>query len=346
VKIPSGDERDKVLHIHASLGFPGCVTFCDGVHRPVDRVPYTQTNAHLSGKEKHPTRVVNVFGDVRGVVHHCDVSHQGTHNDKTLAKYDPFCQGLKDGTACGDDGKLYSDVKFDLYTSSDGDVKTHRGLYAFTDNGFHAWRCFQYPSKEAVSLDDDRWSTRGESVRKPSSECIFGVIKKRFPIFKDNWTFSGNANWDNAVETFDNMWFFALMLHNRLLHYDGLYDRGYHESDFVMLNVAVDRDRLLQRPIGQNNVPARRGAFMMEEDEDDATYDPDHDSLHLALVTHFKYAWERNEIKWLKTAKVCRGLRADTRPLGPGHRRHVVGGDAEDEGGAGGFASDYSTEGE
>jgi hypothetical protein len=53
----------------------------------------------------------------------------------------------------------------------------------------------------------------------------------------------------------------------------------------------------------------------------------------------------RNEIKWLKTAKVCRGLRADTRPLGPGHRRHVVGGDEEDEG-AGGFASDYSTEDE
>ena len=347
VKVLGGAERDRVLELHAKLGFPGCIAFADGVERFVDLVPYSQTNMHL-GKEKSPTRGHMVFSDARGVVHSSSPSHDGNHNDKTKCQFDRFSQGLKDGSLCGDDGERYGDVTYPLMVSDNGDVEINRGLYSFTDNGMHPWRCFQYPSKEASSVDDAHWSVRGESVRKPGSECVFGRVKKRFPCFKNFWTFSGNANFDNAVQTFDDVWYLGLMLHNRLMHYDGLDTIGLQDSDFVSCNMAVDRERVLNKPVKPHQLPVRRAAFMGGVDDDDgSTYEPDHFELHGKLVAHFSHAWERREIRWCKTAKVCRGLRRDDRPFLPGKllRR---GGDGleDDEGEFGGLASDLSDDDE
>ena len=347
VKKPSGERLQQVLAMHAKLGFPGCVSFTDGVQRLVDRVPYSQTNAHL-GKDKTTTRGHMVWGDASGYIHESSMSFPGATNDKTMAQYDRFAQGLKDGSACGEDGVSYGSVEFDLLTSNEGDKVTERGLYAFTDNGLHPWRCFQYPSKEAASLDEQRWSVRGESCRKPGSECIFGRLKKRWLVFKEHWVFSGNANFENACMAFDNLWYVALMLQNRLMHFDGTDNIGTLGTDYVGINMAVDRERLLHRPVQPQRVPVRVAAFTTDGEDPEQEYQPEHTVLHKKLVKHFAHAWDRHEIYWLKTAKSCRDLRNDTRPPRPGHRRHPIGGaDLEDEGaGFDGFASDYSTDDE
>ena len=65
VKPLGGKERDDVLALHARLGFPGAISFFDGVHRPVDRVPWSQLSMH-EGKEGYTQRVSTTSLGTRG----------------------------------------------------------------------------------------------------------------------------------------------------------------------------------------------------------------------------------------------------------------------------------------
>lgn len=230
------DEFRLVMAVHARCGFPGCVGMTDGVHVFVDMVPWSLHNDHL-GKEGSPTRGFNVTGDYRRIIHFVHRSHAGGDNDKTLSRYDEHMQRIKLK-------ELYADVEFDLYSEQDGTVEKHRGGWLLTDNGYHPWRVLQYPPKVSDSMAMAQWGRCAESLRKPGSECIFGVTKRRFHRLKDGWTFGRGADWGKACIEFDNIFMVACMLHNRLLRYDALDDIGSKESDFKRVTAKVDRSRV------------------------------------------------------------------------------------------------------
>ena len=319
------DEFKLVQYIHTKLGFPGCIGMTDGVHVDVDQVPWSLINAH-QGKEGHPTRAFNVTGDCRRIIHYVHRSHAGVDNDKTLAQHDEHMQRIKNR-------ELYADVEFDLLTGADGSVEKHRGGWLLTDNGYHAWRVLQYPPKVSDSLAMGQWGRCAESIRKPGSECIFGICKKRYHKLKDGWTFGRAVDWGKACVEFDNIFFVTCMLHNRLLRHDGLDDIGKHESDYKRVTAKVDRSRV--HAAGGLHAPANAAGLYADapEEGEASQYDPAHDSLFKKLVGHFQIAWGRREVKWLRTAKDCRRHGVDTRELQP----YYSGGTARNAHCAGGY---------
>ena len=66
------------------------------------------------------------------------------------------------------------------------------------------------------------------------------------------------------------------------------------------------------------------GSQCINPDEVPTEEDPDYEAKRKILITHFKYAWARKEVKWLKKASECRPL-ANRDPLGapgPWRREH------------------------
>ena len=321
VKVPSGEELVRTLQLHARMGFPGMLAGTDGVEVQVTGIPWAERDRH-KGKGDSLTRGFNVSGSARRKVFHVEGSFDGGTNDKTKARYDRLMQALYTRTQ-------YDDIVFELYTGYDGSRSLEAGLWLLTDNGYHYWRCVQFPSKHPTSADDMAWSARCESVRKPSSECIFGIIKKRFRLFGGVFDF-GNRNSDayrSTVRTFDCLFRIACMLHNRLQEHDGIADMGDLESDWRPVNVARDIERRMRRLQSEaaagGSLPSMRHMFT-EDADDTVQYEMDHDVLHQKLVTHYAVARHRGEVKWLRTAKASRGLGRDDRPLLPGHRRHAA----------------------
>ena len=332
VCIPTGLALAEILNIHRQHGFPGMLCGVDGVDVQVTGVPWTAKNSHKGKNSGTLTRNFNVAGNVRRRVFHVHGSHQGSDNDKTMAKFDKLMQSLRT-----DDGWLGHE-KFDLYTTADGDgdPETHRGLWMLTDNGYHAWRCCQFPSKHPANPDDMAWSARGESVRKNASECIFGILKARFRLFAGVYDFghAGPNQYPARVAHFDNLFRVACMIHNRLQDHDGISDLGSLDSDWKPVNFGRDHRRRLARirqVAGAGGVlPSGRMDFVAGGEGDEVQYEFAHDALHTKLVSHFAYARERGEVRWMHTAKWSRGLRADHRPLEAGHQQCR---DVEEEGG-------------
>jgi hypothetical protein len=342
VKWPQGQQLADNLALHARMGFPGMVSGSDGVAVHVTGVPWTRRNKFKGKDGAVLARNFNVSGNARRQIHHVHGSHDGHDNDKTMAQYDTFMQALKDG--------FYSEETFTLYTAVQGDgaPERQRGLWDLTDNGYHAWRVLQYPSKTPVDADDLAWSARAESVRKPASECIFGCYKKRWRLFAGVYDF-GNVSLDQfarSQETFDSLFRVGCMLHNRLLHEDGIADLGTRESDWKRVDFARDLRRRIERmkaAAAATSLPASRSGIRNEDGDDEIQYEASHTVLHAKLRKHFACARDRGEVHWLRTAKHARGLRRDERPLEAGHRRcgedrdvdddDVVHSDFEDEGG-------------
>lgn len=201
------NEVATTLEKHAKLGFPGCISMFDGVKWEWGACPFAQTYAH-TGKEGYPTKLWMVGGDVNRLVHSVHGSHIGARNDLTVSRYDPYLQALRKG-------ERFGDVQFELYTGNGDEKELVSGAYAITDNGFHKWRTCQMPSKVASDIWLKRQSKRMESVRKPGSECIFGVGKRRFRLLALPCMFQHTWEMDNCFK-------FLISLHNRLLRHDGL----------------------------------------------------------------------------------------------------------------------------
>ena len=320
VKVPEGSELVSTLQLHARMGFPGMLAGTDGVDVMVTGVPWVERDRHRGKACDTLTRGFNVSGSARRKIFHVEGSFDGGTNDKTKSRYDQLMQDLHTRAK-------YRNVAYELYVALDGRSETEVGLWLLTDNGYHFWRSTQFPSKYPYDDDDLAWSARSESVRKPSSECIFGILKKRSRLFAGVFDF-GNLSveqYKRSVPHFDNLFRVACMLHNRLQEHDGIADLGDHEDDWRPVNLALDIDRRMRRLRAEAehgaSLPPLRHMFVVQEG-DEVQYDMEHDVLHRKLVTHYTAARHLGEVKWLRTAKASRGLRRDCRPLLPGHRLH------------------------
>ena len=282
---------DSNLKMHApAMGTPGLISLVDGVKQQWLGCSHAERFVN-TGKEGKPTRLWNVAGNAKKIIHHVHGSHPGARNDMTASLFDEYLQAIKTG-------RLYADEEFELF-GADGHAHTHKGLYAGTDNGYHRWRILQCPSKVGQDKWLKRWSKRIESIRKPGSECIFGILKKRFRALALPCPYRDACKVDNQFR-------FLCSLHNRLQRHYGLDTIGDLPGDWTIANTETDLDRIaLQCNRTTGELPhmvddAGVGNVITPE------YESSWSSLRSALVEHFKVQWEKNEIFWPKKATDCR----------------------------------------
>ena len=301
----------QVLTKHDLFGFPGTITLFDGVKVRWGGCSFADRFANV-GKEGYPTRVFMVAGDCTKVVHHVHGSHPGGRNDLTLSHYDEYLQAMRRG--------LYKDHTFQVYSGNGDEKVTVSNLHAFTDNGFHQWLETQFPSKVSREVWLRRWSKRGESFRKPGTECIYGILKKRFRILKQEIPFTDAASIDNVFR-------FLVSLHNRMQRFYGLDTLGEHVEDWQMANIDMDTVRLQGTPQSCPHVVDNEALGNVTTPDVEFGWF----GIRKALVTHFQKAWEKNEILWLKPASECRPGYQDRQALCANrYRRGEAGGEHVD----------------
>jgi Plant transposon protein len=246
-----------------------------------------------TGKEKVPTIAYEVTVDHTKKILYVSRGHPGSRNDKTIVKTDEFLQAIRNKEI------LYDDVEFVLYRE-DGSSFTVKGAYLISDNGYAKWRMLQAPIKSSSSLDEMKWSTRLESVRK-DVECTFGILKIRFRILRARILF-------HTQERVDNVFYAACVMHNMLLTDDGL-DTGWdaeEEGDDDDLRDGLEMRRIRLRLVDQRALPILPGGLRnIAEHNHDAEgddIDESHYTFRTQLIAHYKYCKEHNLVQWLTRA--------------------------------------------
>ena len=222
------------------------------------------------------------------------IGHPGSRPDKTIVKTDEFVQAVR--------GKkiLYDDVEFLLYRIDGSSFKV-RGAWIISDNGYAKWRMLQCPIKSSSSIDEMKWSTRLESVRK-DVETFFGRLKIRFRILRSRIGF-------HDKKQIDKIFLACCIMHNMLLKDDGLdvgWDNHEDEDDDDLRNgLELRRIRLrvlepqhLQQ-IGAELRQVNSTATLDNDDEVEQT----HYALRSQLIEHYKYCKEHNLVEWLTHRK-------------------------------------------
>ena len=224
---------------------------------------------------------------------HVSEGHPGSRPDKTIVKTDKFLQAIKNKEI------LYDDVTFQLY-NADGSTTTHRGAYIIADNGYAKWRMFQAPIKSSSSMEELKWSTRLESVRK-DVECFFGRLKIRFRILRSRILFQKQGY-------IDNVFYASCIMHNMLLKDDGL-DEGWDEGedgDDDDLREGLEMRRIRLRLNGIRSVPSVSGGLRnvnvpnVDDDDEDVVECDSHYEFRTQLITHYTYAKAHGKVTWLR----------------------------------------------
>ena len=104
---------------YSDAGFLGTVGSTDVTHIILERaVPKKHRQAHLGFKSIHTVRAYNITVNHRHRILATTTGYPARWwNDKTLASFDPFMQGLHEG-------KVLDDIHFDLYAYDDSGVLT------------------------------------------------------------------------------------------------------------------------------------------------------------------------------------------------------------------------------
>ena len=249
----------------------------------------------------------------------CTDGHPGGTNDKTMSRLDDYLQRLKRR-------EVYGKLSFTLKTWNGTDI-TENGAYLVCDGGYNKWRILQCPLKESSCSDIMLWSKQLEAVRK-DVECTFGILKRRFRLFKNALEFHSAAKIQNAMRS-------AVILHNMLLENDEEFDQWEmqtlhtpypEESDdedgFIEDNHESDVSVTVTN--GEANAPTDADIIRIVSDgeygEDAGESgntgrlqytvgcDDDEEWLALAtkLVAHFKYMFISKSLKWLGNKVVLR----------------------------------------
>ena len=87
IRMPEGDELEKVLSVYGRLGFPGAVGSMDCTHIRWAACPAELTRA-CTGKELCPTLSFQVMVDHARRINHVSNSFFGTSNDINVCQYD------------------------------------------------------------------------------------------------------------------------------------------------------------------------------------------------------------------------------------------------------------------
>ena len=215
---PPEEEEDiaTTMDKYDKCGLPGAICGIDATH--VDWTKCPSDIRHLcKGKEGRPTVMFNVAGDLNRRAFHIYGPDYGARNDKTAARFDGFMQDMYKR-------KKYADVERRIY-GHDGSQRVLKGAHAIVDGGYHLWHCLVETPKVTSDIWLSRFGKRIESARKPSSECIFGVVKRRFGCLTQSFQ---EAEMSKIGDTFR----VCFALHNVLLRYDGLHTIGERASDW------------------------------------------------------------------------------------------------------------------
>ena len=212
------DEIRLVMGLYERNDHPGCIGSVDCVHVIWDKYR-SGMQALCTGKEKVPTLVFEAACSHTRRILSVSSWFFGTYNDKTISKYDPVMQQLKEAP--------FSDIEWiALSKSENGEIveKKQIGAYFMCDGGYHLWETLIPPYKdqlEGTSMME--WSKHNESSRK-DIECVFGINKKRFLFLKHPIRFHDPELIQRAVVT-------CFVLHNLLLEYDGKDNWEYQLCD-------------------------------------------------------------------------------------------------------------------
>ncbi|KAI2504248.1 Plant transposon protein [Fragilaria crotonensis] len=238
------DEAEQHMAEYSDAGFPGAVGSTDATHVILERIPNKHRQSHLGFKSTHTARAYNITVNHRRQILATTTGHPARWNDKTLAIFDPFMQGLHEG-------KILDDLEFDLYEYNDsGDIVMQRycGGWLLVDNGYLARPTTVPPIKTTTSRKEIRFSGWLEALRK-DVECTFGILKGRWRILKTGIRIHG-------TDGPDKVFFTCCALHNKLLHIDGLHTQWEDGVRSVWENEYDNDD-------GDNDIE------LEDEDEDD-----------------------------------------------------------------------------
>lgn len=277
------------MAVYSQLGLPGGCGSMDASHLPWARCPSKQTALHKRPMDGYPTLAVNMIVNNRRRIMHTTGVHPGTRNDKTLVKYTLPVVAMRRGSLMVGT-RNFSSFQYNLRTRS-GDV-TCSSPYLLTDGGYHKWRMLQCPAKFSSHRALLRWSKRVESVRK-DVECTFGILKQRFRMLRVPMEFKKAVTIEDTFKT-------CCMLHNRLLHHDGLDTIGDAEADWLAAELTAEAqaaecaklDELVQR---YKTVPSSVDAPELE-------VDTEWGELRMQLVEHYSIGLHQ----WCRRAADCR----------------------------------------
>jgi DDE superfamily endonuclease len=214
VKMPTNPEEYKKSQRQYDIGgLTGCGFSTDATNIVMWRCSHNLKQANTGFKQSHPARSYNLTTNHSRRILHTTKGHPSRWNDKTLAYFDDFMCGVRDG-------KILHDIHFILF-SWEGEVgksavtwTKYAGAWGLVDNEYHKWSCTQAPAKTNVLKCEERLSEWIESFRK-DAECVFGILKGRFRVLKTGIRLSGPA-------TADKIWLTCCALHNWLLEADNL----------------------------------------------------------------------------------------------------------------------------
>ena len=291
------DEIQRTIAVYERLGLPGCIGSTDCVHIRWDRCASGDRVLH-KGKEGYPTLSYEVTVDHTSKIIAVTHGFPGTRNDRTIVRFDGFVTDIHDGVK-------YSDVKFDMKNIK-GEEYEEKGAWLLVDGGYHKWRCLQCPLKHSAIPRETLWSEWAETVRK-DVECVFGVLKGRFRCLKLPIYYHDKDN-------IDNMFYCCCILHNILLHFDGLdvrweegvnyigMDGNHADEDMYIFRQHLSRVRFMT-PLTDYTL---RGAVAVEDrfrivhGSSDTECESSYRVLQKQLVDHYVWKYQNNQIQWLK----------------------------------------------
>ena len=266
-------------------------------------------------KEGYPTLCWNVHVTAAKRILSVSGSYNGATNDKTIVKLDKFSRMLKEDPA-------YTSAQWPVYVG-DGRTGYIRGSWTQCDGGYHNWvstiSAFKHNRTGAIGP----WSAWMEAARK-NVECVFGIMKKRHRILRLPFLLHEEYRIDNVFRM-------CCILHNRLLHWDGLANIGEFDGDWVS-NDLLDTDRRRSDPNFSFNQPefrphrldermdylslssqrctdGPRPTFENTEMQIEVEEELGFEAKRMALIKHFSIAKAKGEVGWLDTASRCRGTR-------------------------------------
>jgi Plant transposon protein len=157
----------------------------------------------------------------------------------------------------------------------------------------------QYPIKCCTNVNELRWSTRLESVRK-DVECFFGRLKGRFRILQSNILFHHQSK-------VDSVFIASSILHNMNLEHDGL-DVAWkdpanwetpEDEDDVDIRESRERlrmrGRLVQSDIEISGEDDRRVVVEDLDNVEDVSYS----DFRKQLIDHYIYCSDHDLVEWI-----------------------------------------------
>jgi hypothetical protein len=204
VKVPVGEEFEKLKETYTKLGFPGCIGSIDCTHIAWDNCPVGYTNLN-TGKEGYPTVSFEVVADHHRRILNCSNYFFGSASDKNIVRNDPFPVSVLDGTFAEQ-----RNLSFELSMENGMKMKWD-GCYFLSDQGYLRVFGFVDPISTPLSREESLFSEWIESVRK-DVECTFGILKSRFRFLRNKVRSHTADILQQAFQT-------CCILHNMLLDF-------------------------------------------------------------------------------------------------------------------------------